>query len=217
MPAARHRPLGILLALSATAALSGCAPSGPSAHASRIVTLDQAIGGPKATARPGDYLLENDHVRFAILDGRYSYGPAPYGGTLVDADLVRSDPKWGGGHGNDQLAETFASVDLDLAAADTSEEVAILNDGRDGNAAVIRVDAADEPFLSALGLLWTLVHHPDMRLTTDYILEPDADVLKMRTTVTIVNDDGSTVYLDYFQNTSAVLAGTFIDIDGDGK
>ena len=35
--------------------------------------------------------------------------------------------------------------------------------------------------------------------------------------LTIVNDDGSTVYLDYFQNTSAVLAGTFIDIDGDGK
>ncbi len=182
-------------------ALLGCASTGPAAHAFQIATLDQAIGGPKATARPGDFMLENDKVRFAILNGRYSYGPAPYGGTLVDADLVRPDPKWGAGHGNDQLAETFASVDLDLAAADNfaidgttpNTEVEVFNDGSDGNDAIIRVDAPEVPFLSALGTLWTLVHHPHMRLTTDYILGADSDVLKMRTTVTIVNSDGDVV------------------------
>ena len=175
--------------------LAGCTPDGPLAHASRIERLEQGIGGPKAMGRPGDILLENGHVRFVILDARYSLGPSIYGGTLADADLVRPDPKWGGGHGNDQLAEMFSTVDLNLAAADEAAEVEVLNDGSDGKAAVVRVDAADDPFLSVLGLLWSLpdVAHPDMRLTTDYILEPDAQVLKLRTTVTIVNDDGDVV------------------------
>ncbi len=216
-PIRRLLALSTLPTLSLATALTGCTPAGPMAHASRIASLDQAIGGPKATARPGDYLLENDHVRFAVLDGRYSYGPAPYGGTLVDADLVRSDPKWGGGHGNDQLAETFSAVDLDLAAADTSEEVEILNDGSDGNAAIIRVDASDEPFLSALGLLWSIVSHPEMRLTTDYILEPDADVLLMRTTVTILDPsgDGSVVPMSDLAEAPVVPGSTDpVDIIG---
>lgn len=210
MSNARQSTAIALLALAGIS--SGCATGEVRASAARIERLDQAIGGPKATARPGDYLLENGHVRFAILDGRYSYGPAPYGGTLVDADLVRSDPKWGAGHGNDQLAETFANVDLNVAAADTSAEVAILNDGSDGKAAIIRVDAADEPFLSALGILWSLVHHPDMRLTTDYILEPDAEVLLMRTTVTIVDDDGDVVPMADLPE-AAVIAGSTAPVD----
>lgn len=211
-------PIRRLLALCSlstvplVASLTGCTPPGPMAHATTIATLDQAIGGPKATARPGDYLLENAHVRFAVLGGRYSYGPAPYGGTLVDADLVRSDPKWGGGHGNDQLAETFTAVDLDLAAADTDAEVQILNDGSDGNAAIIRVDAADEPFLSALGLLWSIVSHPEMRLTTDYILEPDADVLLMRTTVTILGADGEVIPMSDLAE-APVIPGTQEPVD----
>ncbi len=204
-------PLPALLPLLVA---SGCAPAPTGAHALRIETLDQAIGGPKATARPGDYLLQNSHVRFAILDGRASYGPAPYGGTLVDADLARPDPRWGAGHGNDQLAETFTSVDLNLAAADTSAEVSILNDGSDGNAAIIRVDASDQPFLTVLGLLWSLpeVAHPDMRLTTDYILEPDAEVLLMRTTVTIIENDDDVVPMAELGD-AAVVPGVTESVD----
>lgn len=210
----RSRALLHLIPSLSLAALAACAPSSPGARASRIEALEDAIGGPKATARPGDYLLENAHVRFAILDGRYSYGPAPYGGTLVDADLVRDDPKWGAGHGNDQLAETFTTVDLNLAAADTAAEVSILNDGSDGNAAIIRVDASDQPFLSVLGLLWSLpdVAHPDMRLTTDYILEPDAEVLKMRTTVTIVDKDDDVVPMAELPD-APVVAGSSGTVD----
>lgn len=213
-PIRRLLTLSMLAGIPSLAVLAGCTPDGAMAHASRIESLDQAIGGPKATARVGDYLLENNKVRFAVLDGRYSYGPAPYGGTLVDADLVRSDPKWGGGHGNDQMAETFSAVDLDLAAADTPEEVQILNDGSDGKAAIIRVDAADEPFLSALGLLWGIVHHPEMRLTTDYILEPDADVLLMRTTVTILDPDGDGSVVPMSELADApVIAGSTEPVD----
>ncbi len=201
----------LLLLTAVPGLLAGCGTSTPAARAFTIESMEQTIGGPKATARVGDYMLENGKVRFAVLNGRYSYGPAPYGGTIVDADIVRSDPRWGGGHGNDQLAETFTSVDLDLAAADTPEEVQILNDGSDGNAAIIRVDAADEPFLSALGLLWSLVSHPEMRLTTDYILEPDADVLLMRTTVTILGSEEVVPMSELSE--AAVLAGSTEPVD----
>ncbi len=131
-----------------------CTPDtrhGASAH--RIESLADAIGGPKAAARPGDILLENDRVRFAILDARASLGPGLYGGSVVDADLVRNDPAFGAGHGNDQLAETFATVNMNLAAADEAAEVSIVSDGSDGGDAIVRVDAAGAPFFSLLSTL----------------------------------------------------------------
>jgi hypothetical protein len=153
------------------------------AWARRIESLDQAIGGPKAAARPGDILLENDRVRFAILDARASMGPGLYGGSVVDADLVRANPAFGAGRGNDQLAEVFPTVNMNLAAADAPAEVSIVADGADGGDAIVRVDAAGAPFFSLLTALWSLVDQPDMRITTDYILSPGAPGLRMRTTV----------------------------------
>jgi len=203
-----------LLAPALLFLLTGCGADDPAARAVRIETLDQAVGGPKAMARPGDILLENGHLRFAILDARYSMGPSTFGGTIADADLVRSDPKWGGGHGNDQLAEMFTTVDLNLAAADEAAEVSILADGSDGGPAIVRVDAADEPFLTVLGLLWSFpdVSHPSMRLTTDYILEPDAQVLKIRTTATVVASDADVVPGSELPE-AETLAGTDADLD----
>ncbi len=56
-----------------------CREEAPWARASRIERLDEAIGGPKATARVDDFLLENDRVRLAILGARRSFGPARLG------------------------------------------------------------------------------------------------------------------------------------------
>lgn len=166
--------------------LFACSPQAPQwALAARIDTLDETIGGPKAMARPGDFRLENDRVRFGVLGPRYSLGPSPFGGTIADADLQRADPRWGGGHGNDQLAEMFATVNMNLAAVDEESEMSILADGSDGEAAIIRVDAPAEPFLTLLIALWTLVDQPDFRITTDYILAPGAPALLIRTTASI--------------------------------
>ena len=48
-----------------------CSHAHPNADdAARVYQLEDlgdGIGGPKALARPGDYVLENGHVRFAIL------------------------------------------------------------------------------------------------------------------------------------------------------
>lgn len=154
------------------------------ARAVQIETLDQTIGGQKAMARPGDFLLENDQVRVAILDARYSLGPSPYGGTLADADLQRSDPRYAGGHGNDQLAELFGTVNMNLVGADEPGDVVIAADGADGEARV-HVQATGEPFLSMLGALWGLVGQPEFVIGTDYVLDPGARAVRIETTASL--------------------------------
>ncbi|MDP2315346.1 MAG: CehA/McbA family metallohydrolase [Pseudomonadota bacterium] len=164
--------------------LLACSDTGSWARATQIESLEDGIGGPKAMARPGDYLLENDRVRFAVLGARYSLGPSPYGGTIADADLQRPHPEYAGGHGNDRLAEMFSTVNMNLGAVDDPTEVTVVSDGSDGGAAVIRTSALAEPFLTMLDPLWSVVGQPEFLVTTDYILEPGAGALKIRTTAT---------------------------------
>jgi hypothetical protein len=162
--------------------LLGCGDSGSYARAVVIGSLDDTIGGPKGLAQPGDILLENDRIRLAILGARPSMGPHTSGGTILDADLQRSDPSLLHGQGLDQLAEVFPTVNLNTAyIAQDGGEVVVLNDGSDGNAAVVCVGGTAEPFLSLLGGLWLLVGAPDFFIRTDYILEPGAPALKIRT------------------------------------
>jgi len=106
------------------------------ARANVIERLDEAIGGPKAAARPGDIVMENEHLRIAILastrpDGevRNSLGPGLFGGTLADADLNRTDPRFSGGRGVDQFAELFATTSLNVTQPQTPTDVRIVRDG----------------------------------------------------------------------------------------
>ncbi|MFN7144578.1 MAG: PHP domain-containing protein, partial [Myxococcota bacterium] len=161
-----------------------CSDPGNWARATQLASLEDGIGGPKAIARPGDWLLENDKVRFTVLGARYSLGPSPFGGTIADADLQRPHPRYAGGKGNDRFAEMFATVNMNLGAVDEAGEVGVIADGADGGAAIIRTDATAEPFLTLLDPLWSVVKQPDFRITTDYILEPGASALKIRTTAT---------------------------------
>ena len=165
--------------------LVACQQDASWARAKQIETLDEGVGGPKAMARPGDYLLENDRVRAAILGPRTSLGPSPFGGTLADLDLNRDDPKYGGGHGNDELAEVFGTVNMNLIQADQPESVTIGNSGEDGEAAFIHVEGDGAPFLSMLKALWALVDQPDFKISTDYILEPGSPAIKLVTTASL--------------------------------
>jgi hypothetical protein len=166
-------------------ALLGCATSSEWASARQIDSLADTIGGPKATARPGDFLLENDRIRFAILGPRYSMGPSPYGGTLCDADLQRPDPKYAAGHGNDQIAEVFATVNMNIAGADTEGQVTVLAEGSATEPAIVRTAAEGKPFLSMLQPLWAIVDQPTFQITTDYILAPGSPAVKMVTTASL--------------------------------
>ena len=168
--------------------IGGCQQSGSAARAYQMQDLTEGVGGPKAMAQPGDFVLENEHLRFAVLAGRPSMGPHTSGGSLVDADLNRADPRFGAGQGNDQLAELFSTVNLNVTSADELSdpgegdpgEVVILADGSDGGAAVVCVEGPEVSFISLLDLLWPIVGAPEFRIKTHYILEPGARALLIR-------------------------------------
>ena len=75
-----------------------------------INDLSQTIGGPKALARNGDIILENEYLRAAIIGKRPSMGPHTDGGGLIDADIQRRSPEYANGRENDQLAEVFLQL-----------------------------------------------------------------------------------------------------------
>ncbi|MCB9662548.1 MAG: CehA/McbA family metallohydrolase [Alphaproteobacteria bacterium] len=192
-------------------------PDGPYARAKVIEGLDETIGGEMGMSRPadgvqglpGDFLLENDRFRVAILSGRNSKGPGLYGGSIVDADLQRGDSRFDGGRGRDLWNEMFplASMNVPFATPDFegAQPTVFVPKGAEGSedsAAIVRVHALGAPFLTLLDLLWGIVRMPDMWMTTDYIAEPGAPWLTVRTTVT-------------FEDNGPVLDGTPVDYPDD--
>jgi hypothetical protein len=177
------------LALLGLSGIGGCGNTEPYARAFEIGDLTETIGGPKAVARPGDYILENDRIRLAILDARVSPGPHTSGGSIVDADLQRLDPRYLHGKGNDRLSEVFATVNLNVQEADEDAgTVQIINDGSDGGAAIICTTGPEKSFLTLLDALWTFQwagERPYFAMRTDYILEPGMGAVKIRTVAVV--------------------------------
>ena len=193
---------GVLAVLGVLgAACSGDAP--PRARAQRIGALEDAIGGPHAIGRIGDFLLENDQIRLVIADTGVSADPdkttygrvnTTYGGSLVDADLVR--PGGGGGRGNDQLAEllpgfafsvinpTQVCVPNRLGACPRAPGEA-LRDGSDGGPAEVLVTGGGADLLQMVALLNTaLLYPPNLRMQTVYRLHPGKKYVEIETTLT---------------------------------
>lgn len=190
--------LAALLALG-TATLASCATEPePFARAVVIERLDQGVGGPKAIARAGDLLLENDHFKVAILAARNSMGPGLFGGSLVDADIRRVGAEFQGGRGADHFMEMFSTVSMNIAEPEAPDDVRIVSDGSDGGEAVIRVEAKATPFLTLLSALWAITDVPDMRMVTDYVAEPGVPWLRMRTAVRVGPSANSTDFGDAF-------------------
>ena len=117
----------------------------PHSRAQRIGKLEEAIGGPHAIGQVGDWLIENDKVRFIIADKGVGRVNTSFGGTLVDADLQRvgnqADAK-----GNDEMAEllpafVFTVIDPTDVCVPTLEGVCptspdqAIADGSDGRPA----------------------------------------------------------------------------------
>jgi hypothetical protein len=186
------------LALALLASLSCVGGEGeraPVARASRITSNLQLIGGPAARAEVGDYILENDQVRFIIQDRTYNRGAGLFGGSLIDADLVRTRPDADvlGGRGQDTFGELFPAFFLEVI---DPEEIVVVEDGSDGGAAVIEVRGKGGEFITLLrlfnqvmvnsydagsnvrrglrGLPPALDAAPLVQFTTRYTLEPGA-------------------------------------------
>lgn len=150
----------------------------------RIETASELIGGPNAHGRVGDYLFVNEKIRVIVQgDGRV-FGPQPYGGTILDADLVRAGP------GRDHFGELGLLYNFGRTLK--PERFEILRDGSDGRAAVLAVTGPDEAndylsirsqLVSSLGrvpIADPYVAVP-LRITNYFVLNPNEQRLRFVT------------------------------------
>lgn len=159
------------------AELGAFANVGTGVSAKVIESSSQLIGGGFAQGRVGDFLLENDRVRVVIQQPTRSIAPIAYGGTIIDADLKRSD-----GVGRD----VFGKLGLVYAFGRTANhtKVEILNDGSIGGYAVIAATGQDTvvDYVNVKNVIGSflgdvqLVRDPEVPLpftiTTYYVLSP---------------------------------------------
>ncbi len=143
----------LLLAGSVLASLvflPGCSSKDdPIAVARVAATRGDLVGGTRALGEVGDIVVENDQIRIVIQNEQFSRGFGVYGGSLIDADLRRTDDFGDslGGVGHDQFAELFPAFFFQATAVDA---VKILNDGSNGEPARVEASGTVGSFLEML-------------------------------------------------------------------
>ncbi len=189
-----------IVVVIALGSLVSCTSSSPTANAHRIEDRADLIGGPRALGEVGDWMLENGKARFIVQDEGFSRGFGVYGGALLDADLVRTAGRGNneGGKGQDNFGEMFPAFFLEALEPREIEDpndfskklpaIEILNDGSDGEAAVLAVRGTGGDFLAITQKINELLlgdprQQPTLFFETHYILEPGATYLKMTTRV----------------------------------
>ncbi len=168
---------------------------GNGATASVVERTTQLIGGGAARGRLGDFVMQNDRLRVVIQQPGRWIAPIPYGGNLIDADLVRS------GAGRDE----FGKMGLIYAFGRTMNvsKVEVLQDGKNGGYAMIAASGTDAVLDSVnvknvlnefLGDV-KLVRDPDiavpLTMTTYYVLSPGEN--RVRVLTAFCNDGKETV------------------------
>ncbi len=176
---------------SALLALAACSPD-PRAWAGRIGSRSQLIGGPRALGEVGDYRLHNGKVRFIVQDKGASRGFGTFGGSLLDADLVRGaegDPYSSNTPGKDGLAELFPAFFLNALEPD---DVRVLDDGTgDGTScgmpagsSCVRVSGKASEFLTATKFIDQVTVGAGLAFAVDYKLGPNDDFLTITASLT---------------------------------
>jgi hypothetical protein len=161
------------------AALGLVKPEGSGAFARRIEDAADLIGGQSATGHVGDYLLQNDRVRVVVDQPGRHIGVLPYGGAILDADVVRP----AGAAGADQLGKL--GLFYAMGRTVNVQAVEVLADGASGGAAVLAAtghdDVADyinivQAIRQYIGTTVQLVFDSDaplpLKITTYYVLSP---------------------------------------------
>ena len=175
------------------------------ARAGRILAADvkQPAHGRQQIA-DGDFALVNDKVAVVIEDKGPSDGYNRFGGEIIAADEIGDDGRM---KGLSTFVETMPGFSIYVV---DPTDVSVMNDGSDGNAAVIRVSGPLHaiPFLAeSFGGLFSDTY-ANLQGAYEYVLEPGAEKVKFRlglinsTDVDIdsgINIEGSEEYIGFFQ------------------
>ncbi len=205
-------------------------PRPATAAAQRVTNRNQLIGGPTGLGEVGDYLIENDQIRLIIQDLSFNRGSGIFGGSLIDADLVRADSTGNpmGGTGRDSFGELFPAYFLEMI---DPENIEIINDGTDGNAAIVEVQGRGGEFITMLRFFnQAMVNSykpelgdafngnpansdgaPLVKFATRYILEPGARHVRIESTITNNAISGQSLTFPNQQIGSALQGFTGID------
>ena len=195
----------LLFAAALTAGIglfAGCQQEEESSYARAFQATHrtQLVGGPGALGEVGDWVMENDQIRIVIQDLSFNRGTGLFGGSLIDADLVRHDGQGDpfGGNGRDTFGEIFPAFFLEVI---DPQEIVVVNDGADGEAAIIEVRGDGGEFVTMLrffnqaminaydpaisDILFGNLPHSDkepwVQFTARYILEPGAKYVRIET------------------------------------
>lgn len=150
------------------------------ARAGWIADERALFGGVSAEGRVGDVKIYNERVQFIVQGVRAGSYYLGQGGAVIDADIVRSD----GDLGHDAVDEWQGMYGVGrLVEADT---VSVVSTGALGGPAIVRVVGHESPMALLEGVLEShdIIQPLGLTFVTDYVLEPDSSLLKVRTTVT---------------------------------
>lgn len=164
------------------------------ARALTITQRESLIGGPMAAGNLGDFLIENEKIRAIISRPGISEAFGFFGGNLMDADRVRAGIGQGnstGGGGFDTLVEFFPLFFLSVVDTQSAE---ILQDGRDGKEAKIRITGQGASFIALTEQLNNLITFMGgknrLQFTMEYSLSPGQNYVRLDTTISNPQEQG---------------------------
>ncbi len=141
-----------------------------------ITKESELLEGPEAHGWIGDYKIYNDRVAFVVQNVDDPHGWGPYGGSLLDADRIRGE----GEKGHEALQEIFLNINLMTMRPASCE---ISSDGRGGQPAVVRLQGRHQSIPTMAAALEGSLKPEELEIVHEYILEPDAEFLRIRTAV----------------------------------
>ena len=159
-------------------------PAEGQARAGVITDPDALIAGPKSDGRIGDVKMFNSRVAVIIEGARLASGFRAWGGNIVDTSARRADGTW--------TLDTFGEIGhtWNLKIFEP-QAVEIVNDGRDGEEAHVRVSGVVAPMAWAEDLLGalTLASEISGEVVYDYFLAPDAQVIRHEVRLTNITSE----------------------------
>ena len=156
--------------------------------------------------RVGDYVLANDTLAVVIEDVGLSDGYSRFGGEILAVDKVGDD---GRPMGLSNYVETLIALSNEVV---DSTSVTVMNDGSDGNAAIIRATGKLSPVAILSGALGPLFGAKfGLQVALDYVLEPGSAKLDIRLGIINPSEDdieiaGSQEMHGFFQTNHNQLA-----------